>query len=709
MKNFLRYLLVFSLMAAYAQEKKTLTLEDAVFGWQKGLYPEDLLNLQWAEDAPLFLYRTDSALVIRRPSGDTLRLITKNDLSRAVENIKRLPWVEKFTSEYIAFRKDTAYIFFDYNQNKIQKVSFPRGARNFDIESRSRYVAYTLENNLYVAMPDGKQIPVAVSEDKNIVSGQAIARSEFGITKGTFWSPSGRYLAFYQKDESDVDEYPLVDITQTPAKHVPIKYPMNGRGSEEPGVGVFDTRTGKTVYLKLFDKAGKYHYATNLTWDPRETYIYLAELNRDQNHMWFNKYAVEDGAFLQTLFEETNEKWVEPEHPGYFVPGKTEFVWMSERDGFMNLYLYDADSGKLLRQLTANRWVMKDVKGFTSDGKYVLAAGTGPDPRETHLFRIKISTGYQTALTQRPGTHSVQVSPDGKYFLDNFSSVDVPRIVSVGSVFRKKGRLTLLEAADPLAPYGLRKPEMVSLKGEFTDILYGRLIKPSHFDPAKKYPVLIYVYGGPHVQLVTNSWMGGASLWMYWLAEQGYIIFTLDNHGSMNRGFEFESVIYRRLGEIEAKDQMYGVAYLRMLPYTDPLRMAVHGWSYGGYMTLTLMTEYPEAFTTGVAGGPVTDWKWYEVMYGERYMDTYKDNPEGFKKTSILNKIQNLEGKLLTIHGYMDDVVVPQHNIALHDEAIRKGIQMDFYLYPRDKHGVRGKRRLHLMRKMLQYIMENNR
>jgi len=706
-----KYVILITILLAgtlQAQEKKTLTLEDAVFGWYKGLYPKGLMNLQWAKDANLLLYRGEDTLFIKDASGNPVKAVSKAELKKAVEGLKGLPWVELFTKDYIVFRKDTAYVFYAYNGGTTERIAFPRGAENIDVEWRHKRLAYTLENNLFVADKSHPKIAVTQNEDKNIVSGQAIARSEFGITKGTFWSPAGRYLAFYQKDETDVDEYPLVDITETPAKLKAIKYPMNGRGSEEPAVGVYDTETGKTVYLQLFDKAGKYHYATNLTWGPAEKFIYLAELNRDQNHMWFNRYAVADGAFEKTLFEETNKKWVEPEHPGYFVPGTQQFVWMSERDGFMNLYLYDAESGDLVRQLTSNRWVMKEVKGFTPDGKYVLATGTGEDPRETHLFRVKLSSGYQTQLTEEAGTHEIALSPEGSYYTDNFSSVDVPGKVYVKTVFRKKGGVLLHEDKNPLADYGLKKPEMVQLKGEYTDVLYGRMIKPSDFDPSKKYPVLLYVYGGPHVQLVTNSWMGGASLWMYWLAEQGYIIFTLDNHGSMNRGFAFESVIYRRLGQVEAKDQMYGIAYLRTLPYIDANRIAVHGWSFGGYMTLTLMTEYPEAFTTGVAGGPVTDWKWYEVMYGERYMDTYKVNPEGFKETSILNKIQNLEGKLLTIHGYMDDVVVPQHNIALHDAAIRKGIQMDFYLYPRDKHGVAGKRRLHLYKKMLTYILENN-
>ncbi len=707
-KIFSLVLLFFTLSNFIAQERKTLTLEDAVFGWWKGLYPEQLTNLQWADDVNLFLYRQGDRIIIKNTDNKTVKIIDKNHLNTAAGNLKNLPYVLDFSSEYLVFQKDSSFIFFDYQNETAKSVKTPAKAGNHDVNLKNLSVAYTIDNNLYIATETEARIPVAVNEDKNIVSGQAIARSEFGITKGTFWSPSGRYLAFYQKDETDVETYPLVDINTTPASLKNIKYPMIGRGSEKPAVGIYDTRTGKTVYLQLFDKAGKNHYATNLTWGPNEKFVYLAEVNRDQNHMWFNKYKVSDGSFVRTLFEEENEKWVEPEHPAYFVPGTDRFVWLSERDGFMNLYLYDASNGQLIRQLTKNRWVTKNIKGFSSDGKYVYFTGTGTDPRQTHLFRVKIKSGYQTRLTPEDGTHKVLLSYDGQYFLDKYSSLNVPNTVSLKKTHSKKKIAVLLEAEDPLKDYGLQKPEMISLKGSFTDVLYGRIIKPSDFNPSKKYPVLVYVYGGPHVQLVTDSWMGGASLWMYWLAEQGYIVFTLDNHGSKNRGFAFESVIHRKLGQVEAKDQMYGIAYLRTLPYVDSERIAVHGWSFGGYMTLTLMTEYPDVFKVGVAGGPVTDWKWYEVMYGERYMDTPQTNPEGFRTTSILNKIENLQGKLLTVHGYMDDVVVPQHNIALHQKAIEKKVQMDFYLYPVDKHGVGGMRRLHLYRKMLAYIMEHN-
>ncbi len=707
MKKILYILFVFATFSTVAQTKK-ISLEDAVLGYYKGLYPKSLSNLQWVKGEDVYMYRNKGNLdFFEAKKNKKIRSLSKEDFNKAGADIKRIPYVELVTPRFLVYSKQGDKILFDYKNNKIESIDLPDEAGNPDFNASKKVVAYTIDNNLYIATPSDSKITVTDFKDKNIVSGQAIARSEFGITKGTFWSPSGEKLAFYQKDESQVDDYPLVDITVTPAKLHNIKYPMNGRGSEEPGVGVYDLTTGKTVYLDLFDLAGPNHYATNLTWGPNEKYIYLAEVNRDQNHMWFNQYNAENGKFIKTLFEETNDKWVEPEHPAFFIAnGKNQFIWLSERDGFMNLYKYNTQ-GKLLKQLTHNKWVTNDIVGFSKNGRYAYIVGTGKDPREKHLFRVDTRNGKMKNLTPQKGTHRVLLSDSGNYFLDRYNSVELPGKVDLADT-KGKRRKNLFTAENPLKETGLPMPEMLSIKGEYGDKLYARMFKPADFDPAKKYPVLIYVYGGPHAQLVTNSWLGGASLWMPWMANQGYIIFTVDGHGSDNRGFKFESVIHRHLGRVEMKDQLHGVDYLKSLPFIDEDRIAVHGWSFGGFMTSSLMTKYPEVFKAGVAGGPVTDWKWYEVMYGERYMDTEKQNPEGFKESSVVNKIKNLKGKLLTIHGYQDDVVVPQHNLALHREAIKNGIQMDFYLYPTHKHNVRGKDRVHLMTKILNYIKENN-
>ncbi len=707
MKKFLLIIIAFISLNTFSQTKK-MTLDDAVLDYYKGLYPKYLRNLQWIKNSDKFIYNKDGKILINDANNNKVGEISLQDLQSDFPDLKRFPYVETITPEYLMFTQGNNKILFDYNNKKSEKISYPEQAENEDFNYKQKALAYTIDNNLYVATTSEPKIAVTSNDDKNIVSGQAIARSEFGITKGTFWSPSGKKLAFYQKDESQVENYPLVDVTVTPAKLHNIKYPMNGRGSEEPAVGVFDLHSGKVVYLDLFKKAGKNHYATNLTWDSNEKYIYLAEINRDQNHLWFNKYNALNGRFVKTLFEEKNKKWVQPLHPGFFIPnGKNEFIWMSQRDGFWNLYKYNTE-GKLIKQLTHNKWVTKDVLGFTRKGKYVLISGTGPDARQTHLYRVNTRNGKIKEITPETGTHYILLSNDGKYYLDYYSSVDVPGKIFLGDTKAKKQK-NIFTAENPLKDYDIPKPELFTIKGENHTDLYARMFKPTDFDPNKKYPVLVYVYNGPNVQLITNSWLAGASLWMPWFAQnKKYIVFTVDGHGSDNRGFDFESVIFRHLGQVEMKDQIHGVDYLKSLPYVDGDRIAVHGWSYGGFMTCSLMTTYPDVFKVGVAGGPVTDWKWYEVMYGERYMDTPDKNPEGFKETSVLNKIQNLKGKLLTIHGYQDDVVVPQHDIALHREAIKKGIQMDFYLYPTAKHNVRGKDRAHLMKKVLEYILQYN-
>ena len=706
------YILLIVLAWQTSAQKKELTLKDAVLGYYKNLYPEYMRNLIWLKNTDNFMYTDGDKLLIKNTENQLEKTISFSDFSKVIPDLKRLPYIEEGTGQYLIFTKDNAKILYDYNTGQLGKISYPKEAENLDFNSTNKHLAYTIDNNLYIANLDSEKIPVAVNENKNIVSGQAIARSEFGITKGTFWSPKGDKLAFYQKDETNVADYPLVDVSVTPAKLHNIKYPMNGLGSEEPAVGIYDLTSKKTIYLKLFKEAGKEHYVTNLTWQPNgveeEKYIYLAEINRDQNHMWFNKYDARTGDFIKTLFEETNEKWVEPEHPGYFIPNsKDQFIWMSERDGYMNLYKYNTD-GKLIKQLTHNEWVTTDIIGFSENGKYVYIKGTGKDARDSKLFKVSTRNGKTTCLTPKHGQHYISMNSAATHYIETYTNIDVPAETYLQDVDCKQNIL-LKKSKNPLKAYNVNPiPEMFTITGEYGDKLYARMFKPLDFDATKKYPVLVYVYGGPHAQLVTNSWLGGASLWMPWLASQGYIVFTVDGHGSAYRGFAFESVIHRHLGRVEMKDQLHGVDYLKSLPYVDTKHLAVFGWSFGGFMTSSLMTTYPDVFTTGVAGGPVTDWKWYEVMYGERYMDRFQQNPDGFKESSVINKIGNLKGHLLTIHGYQDDVVVPQHNIALHREAIKKSVQMDFYLYPAAKHNVRGIDRAHLMEKVLKYIIQYN-
>ncbi len=704
MKQVIGLVALFLFTGVFAQ-KKDFTIEDCEMGYYQGLYPERLGSLQWHTEG-MYTYTQGDSLVMVSTKGKK-SYISRDKFVEADGDLKRIPRINWYAEGVGFYMTKNSVKSYDAEGNKVvTELKFPEAAANQDYFEKGNMLAYTLDNNLYIANENQEKIEVVALDDKNIVSGQAIHRFEFGISKGTFWSPEGSYLAFYQKDETDVADYPLLDITTTPGSLNSVKYPMAGQKSEYAKVGIFNAKTRTTNYLNI-DMSEKDHFLTNLSWSTDEKYVILAEINRDQNHVRVNQYNVETGNFVKTLFEEMSGEWAEPENPAYFIPGKNnEFLWMSERDGFMNLYHYHLD-GKLIGQVTDFDFVVQSIVGFSSDAKSVFVEATGPDARENHCYKVDIASHEFTKLTSAAGSHHVELSPDGKYLLDSWSNWETPNQVDLIDI--KKGKTTTIhQAANPLKDYNMGQVEYITLESEDGFDLFGRLMKPHNFDASKKYPVLVYVYGGPHAQLVTNNWLGGARLWMHYMTQQGYVIFTLDGRGSANRGYDFEKVIHRNLGRNEMEDQLVGVEYLKSQPYVDANRMAVHGWSFGGFMTTSLMLRHPGVFTCGVAGGPVIDWKWYEVMYGERYMDRPEQNKEGYEEASLLNYVKNLEGDLLMIHGTADDVVVMQHNLAFVQACVSAGKQIDFFPYPMHEHNVRGKDRVHLMTKILDYIIEHN-
>ena len=677
-------------------------------GYYKGLYPSSLDNLMWVENSNTYVFQKDSTLLFTDAKTNTnVSTISLLQLQKTYPTLKRFPRLQEISSTEFTFSNDNTVEVFNYTNNtKSATISFDEAAQNNEYNSKATAIAYTLENNLFIGTTSNPKVAVTLIEYKNIVSGQAIHRSEFGIVKGTFWSPEGTYLAFYQKDESNVTNYPLVDVTAYPASLKNIKYPMAGQGSEKAKIGIFNLQTQETTYLDI-DTSDE-HYLTNLSWTPDEKYLLVAEINRGQNHVWYNRYSVETGKKINTLFEETNDKWTEPEFDAVFLPNSTtNFLWFSERDGFMNLYEYTTE-GKLVKQVTNFKWVVTGILGFDTKGQNVYITGTGTDARESHTFKVNLKSGKYTKLTKTNGTHNSQLSTNGNYLIDAYNSLTIPNTIEVIDTKKEKAT-SIYTAENPLKEYKLGTTEFLTLKGNDGTDLYAKITKPADFDASKKYPVLVYVYGGPHAQLVTNSWLGGSSLWMPAFATaENYIVFTLDNRGSANRGFAFESIIHRNLGDAEIEDQLTGIDYLKSLDFVDSSRIALNGWSYGGFMTTSLMLRNPSVFTTAVAGGPVTDWKYYEVMYGERYMDMPQENQEGYEKAKVHNYLKNLDGKLLIIHGSIDPTVVPQHSMTLLQEAVKQKVQIDFFTYPMHEHNVRGVDRVHLVKKMLTYIVDNN-
>jgi dipeptidyl-peptidase-4 len=695
----------------FAQDK-LLSIDDAVIGQWRQFYPEHLSGVKAYGDDDFTHVKAYNEILLMNTKGKEVSILT--DLKKintalkeeGLNEIKYFPywdynWID---TDRLSFQSGGHYFVFNIKSNLIEfKSILPDGAGNIKPCKGNNLTAYTVENNLYFIDGEGNKTTITNDSNPGIVNGSDyVHRQEFGIDNGIFWSPKGSFIAFYRKDETMVTDYPLVDVTTRIAELKNTKYPMIGEKSEEVTLGIYNISSGKTVFTDITDFTAE-RYLTSITWDPSEEFIYIGVLNRGQDHLKLNKYDAKTGAFIKTLFEEKSDRYVEPEHQLIFVEGlQDQFIWYSERDGFNHLYLYDTE-GKLIKQLTEGSWVVTDFLGFDSNLSNFYIYATKDSPLENHLYSVGFKDGKINKLTEEGGTHNIVLSNSKKFFFDSYSNYETPNISSIKS--NKGKQLTeILTAENPLKEIKLGKVKTGTLKAadEKTD-LYYRMVLPVDFDNSKQYPVIVYVYGGPHAQLVTNSWADGG-LWNQYMAQKGYIVFTVDNRGSANRGFEFESIIHRQCGQEEMKDQMKGIDFLKSLPYVDQNRIGVHGWSYGGFMTTSLMLNYPETFKTGVAGGPVIDWKYYEVMYGERYMDTPDENPEGFEETSLLNKAENLQGRLLMIHGYQDPVVVPQNSIDFMRSCIKAGTDIDYFLYPESEHNMRGQTRVHLMKKVTRYF-----
>lgn len=615
-------------------------------------------------------------------------------------------------SNKVMYLKDTTYMLFDGKKERPQTAD-ERKFFNKKTQRQKTERVLLKEGNLYV---DGYL--VERGDGYNIVLGESVHRNEFGIDGGLFWSPDSNHLAFYRMDQSMVADYPLVNTKTREAESKPIKYPMAGMKSHEVTLGIYDCDTRKLIYLNTrrdTSVAEREMYLTNITWAPDNHHIYLAKVNRQQDHLWMERYDAITGQLEQVLFEETNSRYVEPCEPLFFTPKGDQFLWLSMRDGYKHLYLYNIN-GELVKQVTHGDYEVEGFIQFDSKGENIFIYANKDNLIGRDAYRVNLRTGDMQRITnangnqKHSGTHSVVLNEDGTCIIDVFSSVDIPLRVDYLTIkYGKKditfiNKKTLYTADNPLKDYAMPAVSLGTIKAADgkTD-LYYRLITPPNINTGEKYPTLVYVYGGPHSQLVTDSWLGGGNLYFLFLAQQGYVVFTIDNRGTDNRGFEFESCIHRHLGEVEMADQMEGVKFIKSLPYVDENRIGVEGWSFGGFMTITMKLAHPEIFKVGCAGGPVVDWKWYEIMYGERYMDTPQENPKGYADNSLLNKAQNLEGHLLVIHGAEDNTVVWQHSLEFIERCINNYRQVDYFVYPHHEHNVLGRERLHLFQKMFQY------
>ena len=712
MKKIIIISALFVTCIATAQDK-LLTIQDAVLKGRTSLAPKRLTAMGFVKGKNQFSYLdNNSVLVGDNASGKVSKIVSVAELNTILKAQKKdtlaaltsISW--KDAGQFYFRNKQGELV---YNVTKKSITETDRKAEQTELEAYEKEpvtgaYTYCKDYNLFVNK-DGKDVQVTTDGSYEIVyNGHNVHQNEFGISKGTFWSPKGNYLAFYRMDQSPVTDYPIIDWTSRPAKNKNIKYPMAGNPSHFVTLGIYDLKNNKTIYVKT--TGDKEQYLTNIAWAPDEKHIYIAVLNRDQNHMQLNEYDAVTGDFVKTLFEEKDERYVEPLHEMLFVKNNpSQFIWQSRKDGNNHLYLYNID-GSLVKQLTKGNWEVKAENGFDEKGERLFFHANEQSPVNQDFYSVNLKNGEIKRLTYGNGFHTCVLDEKGNYLIDNFSSCYVPREYNITNTATKKA-VNVFKAENPIKDYKLGAWSLFTIKNSEGTDLYCRLFKPTNFDSTKKYPVLVYLYNGPHSQLVTNTWMAGGELWYQYMAEKGYIIFTLDGRGTDYRGKNFSQATHRQLGTKEMEDQLKGVDYLKSLPYVDANRLGVHGWSFGGFMTTSLMTRNPDVFKVGAAGGPVIDWSYYEIMYTERYMDTPQTNKEGYDKNNLLNYVDKLKGKLLMIHGAQDPVVVWQHSVMYQKKAVDKGIQLDYYLYPGHEHNVLGKDRAHLMEKITNYFIEH--
>jgi len=697
-----------------AQEQhRSPTLEEYTLGSPKALRRTSLRSLRWLGSD--YVYIDSTRLVIGTPTAahPEKTLLSQDEFLAIIGEATKGAGAKYFTpfsvvDEGLLIPFGKKHYLID-PQAKKQLAAFERAGRAeqaFALAPRAKHAVAVRDNNLFLLLPDGSSKQLTTDGTPTLVYGQSVHQNEFGIHGGLFWSPDGSRLAFYRMDQSMVTPYPLVHINTRKATEEKLYYPMAGMPSHHVTLGIYDVASGQTTYIKTGEPKEK--YLTNISWAPDSKTVYIAEVNREQNHMDLKAYDPATGDYIKTLFSEHNDKYIEPQWPMRFIPGRDkEFVWQTRRDGYTHLYRYNVD-GKLLGQITRGEWEITDFLGFADGGKTIVYSSTQLSPIDRVIASVSIDGRKTRILTPQAGWHVGQLSPDGKYLLDTYESLKTPTENRLLSVATGKPIATLYQSKDPEA--GFINPEItfgtIKAADGVTDLHY-RLLKPTNFDPAKKYPTIVYVYNGPHAQLVQNRFHAGCLGWDLYMATKGFVIFTVDGRGSAHRGAAFEQVIHRHLGKNEMADQMKGVDFLKSLPYVDADRIGVAGWSYGGFMTTNLMLTYPDVFKVGSAGGAVTDWARYEIMYGERYMDSPQDNPEGYKETNLSLRAGNLKGRLLLIHGTIDPTVVWQHTQLFVDACVKAGTYPDYMIYPEHKHNVLGVDRVHLNYTMARYFMDH--
>ncbi|HYJ80938.1 MAG TPA: S9 family peptidase [Longimicrobiaceae bacterium] len=616
-----------------------------------------------------------------------------------------------YTESQPVWRQNTKgkYYVLDVASGQLTPASTRPGWQQFaKLSPDGTKVGFVRDNDLWVVdLASGAETRLTRDGSETVINGTFdwVYEEELGLQDGWRWSPDGARIAFWRIDQGPVRTFTwLKDTDSAYAQPIQLRYPKAGAPNPTARVAVFELGSGETRWVQT---GADSLYIGRMEWAESPTELVIQRLNRHQNRLDVLLADARTGT-VRTLFTDADSAWVDVDDDLTFVGGGRQFLWSSERDGYNHLYLYNRD-GSVARQLTRGPWEVRQVFGVDERGGWVYFSAAEQGPQQNHLYRVRLRGGAMERVTQEPGAHSITLNTRAPYYLDSYSRAGVPPVVSLHRADGTKVRTVIDNQAvrARLGELGMSVPEFFSFRTSDGTELNGWMMKPAGFDPAKKYPVIQYVYGGPGSQTVTDSWGGSRYLWHQLLAQKGYIVVSIDNRGTGGRGRDFKKQTYLNLGTFEARDQIEAARWLAAQPYVDPARLGIWGWSYGGYMSsLTMMTE-GSPFKAGIAVAPVTDWRLYDSIYTERFMRTPQENPEGYNRGAPSRLAANLKGDLLLVHGTGDDNVHFQNSVQLADALQAAGKQFDFMLYPDRNHGIAGGRTVHLYTLMTNWITEH--
>ena len=605
--------------------------------------------------------------------------------------------------------KKSIYYLYDLNTKKVTKIS-EKKIRLPEFSPNSKYISYIYKNNIYTYDINSEETTKITHKGlpNKIICGATdwVYEEEFGFTKAYAWSPNSESIAYYIFDESKVPEFSM-DVFEEGLypKQERFKYPKAGERNSKVRINIFNIKSGKNIEAKINKK--KEFYFPRMKWTNKSNRLFVQRMNRHQNHLEMLSVNPSNGD-ASLVFEEKENTYIDVHDNLIFYNDDSFFLWTSEKDGNNHIYLYRID-GKKIRQITKGDWEVTQFYGYDQINKTLYYQSTEKSSLQRDIYSINVFGKKKKLLSKERGSNNAKFSKNYKYFINTYSSANSPNIIDLYDSRGKKQRniKNSNKLTQTLTEYNLTKKEFFEFTTEEGVNLNGWMMKPIDFDSNKKYPVLMYVYGGPGSQTVTDSW-GGQYMWYQMLCQQGYIVVSIDNRGTGGRGSEFKKCTYKELGKLETIDQIEGAKYLSSLSYVDKQRIGIWGWSYGGYMSSLCILKGSQYFNTAIAVAPVTNWRFYDTIYTERYMQTPQENPDGYDLNSPIHYADSLSGNYLLIHGSADDNVHVQNTYEMVNALVKANKQFELFIYPDKNHSIYGgNTRLHLFTQITDFITKN--